>query len=88
MISGTSSPGSPIQATMESTGTVSPSPTRTFRSVPVSKASTSMSDLSVSISKSASPFAMLSPSCLYHCRTVHSSVIWPGWGMRMGVAIR
>ena len=38
--------------------------------------------------RAGSPFDTESPSCLNHARTVHSSVICPGWGMRMATAIR
>ena len=54
---------------------------------PSSNASTSIVDLSVSISKRTSPFATGSPSFLCQAMTVHSSVIWPGFGMRIGCAM-
>jgi hypothetical protein len=85
---GIDSPGWPIQATIDSTGTVTPSGASMRSRTPSSKASISMFDLSVSISKSGSPRTTLSPSFLNHWRTVHSSVICPGMGMRMATAIR
>jgi len=78
----TASPGSPTYPQTAFTGTVWPSSTTRFRSTPFSKASTSMFDLSVSISKSTSPFSTLSPTRCARRRGRTSSVIWPGFGMR------
>jgi hypothetical protein len=87
-VSGIASPAWPIQATTVFTGTVVPSGTRMRSSTPSSKVSISMFDLSVSISNRTSPLWTGSPSRLSHAISVHSSVIWPGRGMRIGVAIR
>jgi hypothetical protein len=85
--SGISSPGWPTYATTEFTGTVSPSSTSRRKRTPASKASTSITALSVSISNSTSPLATGSPSALFQVRSVHSSVIWPGRGIRIGRTI-
>ena len=76
--SGTASPASPTQAQMLLTGTDSPAWTTILSRTPSSKASTSMTDLSVSISNRTSPRWTGSPSFLCHSTTEHSSVIWPG----------
>ena len=86
--SGIASPAWPIQASSVLTGTVAPSGTRMRSSTPSSNVSISMFDLSVSISNRTSPLWTGSPSCLSQDWSVHSSVIWPGRGMRIGVAIR
>ena len=82
-VSGIASPGWPTQAQTWFTGTVSPSWATIRSRTPSSKASTSIADLSVSISNSTSPLATWSPSRLCQAMTVHSSVICPGFGIRI-----
>ena len=85
--SGIVSPGSPTYAQTVFTGIVAPTSAMIRRRTPSSNASTSMVDLSVSISKRMSPLLTGSPSFLCQAMTVHSSVIWPGFGMRIACAM-
>ena len=55
--------------------------------MPASKLSTSMTDLSVSIVNRMSPLATGSPSFLSQPTMEPSSVIWPNFGMMIGVAM-
>ncbi len=86
--SGIASPASPTHAHTELTGTVSPSWTTRARRTPSSKDSTSMALLSVSISNRMSPLWTGSPTCLCQVVRTHSSVIWPGFGIRIGMSHR
>ena len=85
--SGTASPASPIHPQTEFTGAACPSTTTIARSTPSSNVSTSMALLSVSISNSTSPRCTASPTPLCQATITHSSVICPGLGIRMGLAI-
>ena len=73
--SGIASPGWPRKPTVLCTGTLTPGFTTIFSSVPASKLSTSMTDLSVSTVNRMSPLATLSPSFLSHSTMALSSVI-------------
>ena len=77
----------PIQPHTAFTGAVSPSATTCASRTPSSKVSTSIELLSVSISNRTSPWWTASPTALRQRVSVHSSVIWPGLGIRIGWAI-
>src|SRR5581483_8457330 len=72
---GMASPGLPRKATVLCTGTFTRGGTMILSSVPSSKLSTSITDLSVSTVKRMSPLATLSPSFLSHSTMALSSVI-------------
>src|SRR5579884_1075954 len=75
----TSSPASPIHAIVCPTG-ASPSASAIFSSTPEKSDSTSCVTLSVSTSKSGSPFSTCSPSLFSHFRTTPDSIPWPSRG--------
>src|SRR5882724_6641405 len=72
---GIGSPGFPRKPTVLCTGTLTLGGTTILISVPASKLSTSMTDLSVSTVKRMSPLSTLSPSFLSHSTMALSSVI-------------
>ena len=80
-----SSPSSPIQAIVWPTG-ASPSASAIFSSTPAKSDSTSCVTLSVSISKSGSPFSTVSPSDFSHFVTVPASMPWPSRGSLTSLA--
>src|SRR5205807_199488 len=73
--SGIGSPGWPKKPTVLCTGTLRPGATTILSSVPSSKLSTSITDLSVSTVKRMSPLETRSPSFLRHSTIALSSVI-------------
>src|SRR5205823_4195227 len=75
----TDSPASPITAIVWPTGT-SPDSTAIFSSTPLASASTSCVALSVSTSKSGSPFSTRSPSDFSHLTIVPASIPCPRRG--------
>src|SRR5207237_2278097 len=77
--SGTASPSSPMTAIVWPTGT-SPDSTAIFSSTPLASASTSCVALSVSTSKSGSPFSTRSPSDFSHFVIVPASIPCPRRG--------
>ena len=83
----TSSPGSPIQAIVWPTG-ASPSASAICSSTPAKSDSTSWVTLSVSTSKSGSPFSTCSPSDFSHRVTVPDSMPWPSRGSLTSLAMR
>jgi hypothetical protein len=83
--SGTSSPSEPMNATVCPTGT-SPSATAILSRTPAASASTSWVTLSVSSSKSGSPFSTGSPSDLSQRTIVPDSMPWPSRGRMTSVA--
>ena len=83
--SGTSSPSEPMNATVCPTGT-SPSATAILSRTPAASASTSCVTLSVSSSKSGSPFSTGSPSDLSQRTIVPDSMPWPSRGRMTSVA--
>src|SRR3954466_1066927 len=82
--SGTSSPSEPMNATVCPTGT-SPSATAILSRTPAASASTSCVTLSVSSSKSGSPFSTGSPSDLSQRTIVPDSMPWPSRGRMTSV---
>ena len=70
-----------ISASSVPTATVSPSGTRIFVTVPATGEGTSVSTLSVEISKSGSSRSIVSPSCLSHFRMVPSMIVSPSCGI-------
>ena len=80
------SPCSPIQAMVCPTG-ASPSWSAILSRTPAKSASTSWVTLSVSISKSGSPFSTVSPSDFSHFVTVPDSIPWPRRGSLTSFAI-
>src|SRR5207237_5778700 len=82
--SGTSSPSEPMNATVCPTGT-SPSATAILSRTPAASASTSCVTLSVSSSKSGSPFSTGSPSDLSQRTIVPDSIPWPSRGRMTSV---
>src|SRR5436305_10586729 len=83
----TDSPASPITAIVWPTGT-SPDSTAIFSSTPLASASTSCVALSVSTSKSGSPFSTRSPSDFSHLTIVPASMPWPRRGSLTSLATR
>src|SRR6516165_5591190 len=63
------------------TGTVAPGAIKTFRRMPLPKASSSMSALSVSISATMSPPEIRSPSCLSQRKSLPVSIASDSFGM-------
>ncbi len=79
------SPPSSISINAVPTGTVAPSSTRIFETVPATGDGTSVSTLSVEISKSGSSRSTWSPSFLSHFRIVPSTMVSPSWGIWIDV---
>src|SRR3990172_1628019 len=85
---GTASPGLPIQANTDSTGTVLPSACTIFKMVPLTGLGTSVSTLSVLISTKGSYSLTCSPSFFSQRVTVASVTPSPIWGSVTLVAIK
>ena len=83
----TASPSLTIRAMTVPTGTVAPTGNRILPSTPLSAASTSTVDLSVSISKSGSPATTFWPSALRQPTRVPSSMVRPMRGITTSLAI-
>src|SRR5205814_5646741 len=80
-------PAAPITATTLFTGTVSPSLTRISETTPAAGDGTSVSTLSVEISKSGSSRSTVSPTFFIQRTTVPSAIDSPICGMTTSVAI-
>src|SRR5919108_162660 len=80
-------PSSLTSARSVPTGTVWPSWTRIFSTVPATGEGTSVSTLSVEISKSGSSRSISSPSCFSHFRIVPSTIVSPSWGILIVVIV-
>src|SRR5512135_3730974 len=72
---GTVSPGWPMSATGDDTVTVCPAATVWRNSTPPTRATSSITALSVSTSASTSPTATVSPSCFFHSTRRPSSMV-------------
>ena len=83
----TFSPGWPIAQSAAPSGTWEPAGTKTARSVPSKKLSSSIVALSVSISASMSPDLMLSPSFLSHLTSVPTVMVSLSFGISMILAM-
>ena len=79
------SPSAAIRPTTEFTVTVSPSGTRISTSRPVRAAGTSVSTLSVAMSKRGSSRSTVSPTAARHLVIVPSVMLSPIWGMMMSL---
>ena len=80
-------PSGAITASTVPTSTVSPSGTRIFATTPPAGLGTSVSTLSVEISRSDSSGATASPSCFSHFVIVPSETDTPIWGMTTSVCV-
>src|SRR6266550_4474195 len=78
-------PASEISISAVPTGTVAPSSTRIFVTVPATGEGTSVSTLSVEISNRGSSRATASPSRLSHFRIVPSTIVSPSCGIWIDV---
>jgi hypothetical protein len=76
---------SSISITAVPTGTVAPSSTRSFVTVPATGDGTSVSTLSVEISNSGSSRSTCSPSFLSHFKIVPSTMVSPSCGIWIDV---
>ena len=83
----TSAPSGAITAIFVPTGTVSPSCTRICWTTPVAGLGTSVSTLSVEISRRVSSASMASPSDFDHFVIVPSDTETPIWGMTTSTSV-
>src|SRR5947207_518057 len=83
--SGAAAPGSSISINAVPTGTVVPSSTRIFRTVPATGEGTSVSTLSVEISNNGSSRSTESPSRFSHFKIVPSTIVSPSCGIWIDV---
>jgi hypothetical protein len=76
-----------MSASTVPTSTVAPSSTRIWATTPSAGLGTSVSTLSVEISRSGSSRPMASPACLSHFVIVPSDTETPIWGITTSVCV-